>query len=191
VCTWTPPTSGTLEIDAIVNGVPDTVRKNIGVAPNARLCSSKPLNDFWYITTEFSQVDASHKKGPHGGRDYAGPGVRGVPVFAAEAGTVAFADTARDAGNMVMVTSGTLTSYYMHMDPLAPGLHEDQSVAAGQLLGYVGSTGHAVCNTTNNPDCDPAHLHFEQHISVGPPKNFSKTKPQVPPKASKVETCFF
>jgi hypothetical protein len=190
VCTRTPATSGTLEIDAIVNGVPDTVRKNVGVAANARLCSSKPLNDFWYITTEFSQVDASHQKGPHAGRDYAGPGVRGVPVFAAEAGTVIYAADGGSAGNEVIVDSGGAgNSYYMHLDTIAPDL-DGQQVAAGQLLGYVGDTGHSECGP-ENPNCDMAHLHFEQHLPGGPPYLTSGKRPHVPPPATRVEPCFF
>ena len=190
VCSLKPATSGRVEINAIVNGVPQTLRKNIGAVDNARICSSPPLKDFWYVTTQFGQIDASHPKKPHTGRDQAGPGVRGTPVYSVEGGTVVYADSAEGAGWMVVVSGGTATSYYMHMDPLAPGLHDGQPVAAGQLLGYVGSTGGVACSP-NNPGCDPAHLHFEQH-KPGPPPYFAPANGHnLPPPGNLIEPCFF
>jgi murein DD-endopeptidase MepM/ murein hydrolase activator NlpD len=158
------------------------------VDSSARICSSPPLQDFWYITTQYKQIDASHLD-PHTGRDYAGPGVRGIPVYAVEGGKVVYANPAGGAGNLVVVDGGAgkSNSYYMHLDPIAPGLNDSQTVAAGQLLGYVGSTGDPVCRS--GPECDPAHLHFEQHKS-GPPY-FTKDSPRVPYPASRVEPCFF
>jgi hypothetical protein len=190
VCSLSAATSGRLEINAIVNGVPQTLRKNIGADSAARICSFPPLKDFWYITTQFSQIDPSHSR-PHTGRDQAGPGVRGIPVYAAEAGTVVYAYDGGSAGNEVIVDSGGAgNSYYMHLDPIAPGLREGQQVTAGALLGYVGSTGESKCSK-DNPGCDPAHLHFEQHLPGGPPYLTTGPRPHVPPPATKVEPCFF
>jgi hypothetical protein len=188
VCTPTPATSGTLEIDAIVNGVPETARKNIGVAPKARVCSAKVLKDFWDITAYYNHIDAVHSD-PHVGRDYADDGIRGTPVYAAEAGTVALTPhLTGTAGNTVIINSGGLVnSYYQHLDSFAPGLAKGQQVAAGDLLGYVGSTGHAVCNSS--PTCDPAHLHFQQHMPGGP--LYYSPKSGTPPRETRVEPCFF
>ena len=47
---------------------------------------------------------------------------------------------------------------YFHLDSLAEGLEEGDSVTAGQVIGYVGETGTSgVCSTSFNN----YHLHFE------------------------------
>jgi murein DD-endopeptidase MepM/ murein hydrolase activator NlpD len=110
-------------------------------------------------------------------------------VFAAEAGAVVYSHDGGSAGNEVIVDSGGGgISYYMHLDSFAPGLNDGQQVVAGQLLGFVGSTGDSKCSK-DNPGCDPAHLHFEQHgpgayLTSGP-------GPRVPPPGSRIEPCFF
>jgi murein DD-endopeptidase MepM/ murein hydrolase activator NlpD len=188
VCSPTPATSGTLEIDAIVNGVPQTVRKNIGVVPNPRLCEAPALGGFWYITTYYNINDDSHRVVPHTGRDYAGDSVRGKPVHSVAPGTIVWKQLTGKAGNTVIVRSGvTVNSYYLHLDSFAPGLHTGQSVAAGDVLGFVGSTGHVECGK-DNPGCDPAHLHFQQHMPGGPPYWGPDGKP---PRDTQKEPCFF
>lgn len=46
----------------------------------------------------------------------------------------------------------TLVYYYAHLEGYVKGLAEGQTVARGQVLGYVGTTGNAPANTP--------HLHF-------------------------------
>lgn len=79
---------------------------------------------------------------------------RGTPVVAVDGGTVARLDSS-SAGGIALYqydAGSRYCYYYAHLDGYAPGLLAGQSVARGQLLGYVGSTGNA---TASAP-----HLHF-------------------------------
>ena len=86
----------------------------------------------------------------HNGIDFAAP--EGTPIYAAADGVIATVGEAGPSGNLVTVTHPTLrvTSGYAHMSRFAPGLRPGMRVHAGQLLGYVGSTGRST----------GAHLHF-------------------------------
>ena len=90
--------------------------------------------------------------GFHDGQDYAAPG--GTPIRAAAAGVVALAGRAGGYGYAVYLDHGDgLTTRYAHMmapPPVGRGWH----VSAGQVIGYVGSTGDSTGN----------HLHFETRI---------------------------
>jgi murein DD-endopeptidase MepM/ murein hydrolase activator NlpD len=86
----------------------------------------------------------------HGGVDF---GARwGSPIHAASAGVVSFAGRHGGHGNYVRLDhGGGLGTGYAHMSRIAvsPGMH----VQAGQVIGYVGSTG-----LSTGP-----HLHFEAY----------------------------
>ena len=86
----------------------------------------------------------------HGGVDF---GARwGSPIFAASAGVVSFAGRHGGHGNYVRLDhGGGLGTGYAHMSRIAvsPGTR----VSAGQVIGYVGSTG-----LSTGP-----HLHFEAY----------------------------
>jgi murein DD-endopeptidase MepM/ murein hydrolase activator NlpD len=75
----------------------------------------------------------------------------GTPIRAVKAGVVLFAGNSGDwAGNHVAVLHGDgMTTMSSHMSAMA--VSTGQTVAAGQILGYVGQTGRAF----------GAHLHFE------------------------------
>lgn len=79
---------------------------------------------------------------------------RGTGVRSAAPGTVERLFLSEAGGNTVYVRSADKRRifYYAHLDQYAPGLVEGQTLAKGQRLGTVGSTGNA----------DPAapHLHF-------------------------------
>lgn len=79
---------------------------------------------------------------------------RGTPVLAAAAGMVEKLFVSVRGGNMIYVRSPDRRRiyYYAHLDGYAPGLAERQHVRAGQILGFVGSTGDA--------SSDAPHLHF-------------------------------
>jgi len=83
----------------------------------------------------------------HGGIDLAAPA--GTPVRAAAAGTVSFSGRRGAAGNLVELQHGDGTSTsYAHLQSMR--VAAGQTVAAGQVLGAVGSTGRST----------GPHLHF-------------------------------
>ena len=82
----------------------------------------------------------------------------GTPIQAAKAGTVTFAGTMSGYGNVVVIThSGGLSTLYAHQSRLAVS---GGAVSQGQVIGYVGSTGHST----------GPHLHFETRVG-GTPQN--------------------
>ncbi|MDO6414016.1 M23 family metallopeptidase [Sphingomonas sp. BIUV-7] len=84
----------------------------------------------------------------HQGVDYGAP--MGSPIIAATDGTVRFAGWHGGHGNYVQLAhSGNMQTGYAHMSRIIAKV--GQSVRAGQLIGYVGSTG-----LSTGP-----HLHFE------------------------------
>ena len=99
-----------------------------------------------------------------GGRVHLGIDIlaaEGNQVYAAVAGVVTktySADTAPLTGNGLRFTEPDGTYFfYGHLSALAPGIAVGTSVAAGQLVGYVGHTGNATV----------PHLHFEVHPGGG------------------------
>jgi murein DD-endopeptidase MepM/ murein hydrolase activator NlpD len=78
----------------------------------------------------------------------------GAPNRAAAAGTVIYAGWMSGYGNLVVVDHGNgLSTAYAHASSLAVGI--GQSVAQGQTVSYVGSTGHST----------GPHLHFEVRVN--------------------------
>lgn len=74
----------------------------------------------------------------HKGIDIAAPS--GTPIVAAAAGEVVTAAYSSSAGNYVMLSHGnSLYTVYMHCSRLA--VKEGDRVMAGQVVGYVGTTG--------------------------------------------------
>ena len=87
--------------------------------------------------------------------------VRGTPLVAIEAGVIQrIGTTSSLGGNTIWLRgNGGDEWYYAHMDTHAPGLFVGQSVAVGQAVGTVGSTGNASYTVP--------HLHFEYHPGGG------------------------
>ncbi len=94
----------------------------------------------------------------HKGIDYGAP--MGSPIVAATDGVVNFAGWHGGHGNYVQIrASSTLGTGYAHMSRIIAKVGEH--VRAGQLIGYVGSTG-----LSTGP-----HLHFEvfqNNVAVNP-----------------------
>jgi murein DD-endopeptidase MepM/ murein hydrolase activator NlpD len=79
---------------------------------------------------------------------------RGTPVIAAVPGTVLKLFTSAAGGLTVYVADDKreFVYYYAHLDRYAPELREQLVVRAGDILGFVGTTGNAPVNAP--------HLHF-------------------------------
>jgi murein DD-endopeptidase MepM/ murein hydrolase activator NlpD len=87
---------------------------------------------------------------PHRAIDYAAPA--GTPVVAIGAGRVEFSGWRDGYGNLVEIRhAGGYASRYGHFSRIARGIRKGAQVGQGDVLGYVGQTGHAT----------GPHLHFE------------------------------
>lgn len=86
----------------------------------------------------------------HAGVDWAAP--TGTPIRAAFSGKVTYKDVRGGYGNFIELThKNGITSRYAHMHEYADGIELGSVVQAGDLIGYVGTTG-----LSTGP-----HLHFE------------------------------
>ncbi len=96
--------------------------------------------------------DQARGEGRHEAVDILAP--RGTPVRAVEAGVVGKLFTSARGGITVYQydPSGVFCYYYAHLDRYAEGLREGQRLGAGDVVGYVGTTGNAPKDTP--------HLHF-------------------------------
>ncbi|MGD0165936.1 MAG: peptidoglycan DD-metalloendopeptidase family protein [Gaiellaceae bacterium] len=91
----------------------------------------------------------------HEGIDIGAP--MGTPIYAAAAGTVIYAAWEGGYGNLTVIDHGNgLATAYGHQSQQA--VSNGQTVSRGQLIGYVGSTGHST----------GPHLHFEVRVNGTP-----------------------
>ncbi|MFL5616914.1 MAG: M23 family metallopeptidase [Gemmatimonadaceae bacterium] len=105
-----------------------------------------------------SQLSDTFDEGREGGRvhralDILAP--RGTPVLAADDGRLLRVRPNALGGNTVYATDpqGRVVYYYAHLDAYQPGLVEGATIARGDVLGTVGTTGNAPKDTP--------HLHFQ------------------------------
>ena len=99
------------------------------------------------LSCHFGEVDAFGNAG-HRGTDIPAP--EGTPILAAHSGTVLVSGWNDSYGNQVLLDNGAgLSTRYAHMTQTA--VTAGEAVTAGQIIGYVGSTGDSTGN----------HLHFE------------------------------
>ena len=92
------------------------------------------------------------QQGCHTGQDIAAPS--GTPIHAAASGIVWYAGWSTAYGNVTLIDHGNgLMTMYAHQSRFA--LHKGDGVVAGDVIGYVGSTGYST----------GPHLHFEVHVN--------------------------
>ena len=117
----------------------------ISIIEDGELCW--PLPGHTYISCNFGDDDAYGNSG-HRGTDIPAP--EGTPILAAHSGTVIISGWNNSYGNQVLLDNGAgLSTRYAHMTQTA--VTAGEAVTAGQVIGYVGSTGDSTGN----------HLHFE------------------------------
>ncbi len=81
----------------------------------------------------------------------------GTPIHAAASGQVIYAGWMDGYGNLVFIDHGRgISTGYAHQSSIA--VSNGQSVTQGQVIGYVGCTGH----------CFGPHLHFEVRVNGAP-----------------------
>lgn len=98
----------------------------------------------------------------HQGVDIFAPA--GTPLRATKRGVVTSVGVAPLGGNRLWLTDKDGTAYYYaHLSQFAVGIVDGTVVEAGQIVGFVGTTGNA--------GGTPAHLHFEIHPHGGLPVN--------------------
>ena len=102
----------------------------------------------------------------HNGIDWAAP--TGTPIQAAAAGVIKVAGDGGGYGNVIYIDHGRgLETRYAHMNAFAKGMRKGSKVAAGEVIGYVGTTGRST----------GPHLHFELRLHGKPvnPLSFAGT----------------
>jgi murein DD-endopeptidase MepM/ murein hydrolase activator NlpD len=109
----------------------------------------------WPISGAFTSPFGMRWGRLHAGVDLAAP--EGTPIRAAESGKVVLAGWTGGYGNYTCIAhGGALTTCYAHQSRY--GTSAGASVSQGQVIGYVGNTGHSF----------GAHLHFETRINGAP-----------------------
>jgi murein DD-endopeptidase MepM/ murein hydrolase activator NlpD len=133
-----------------------------------------PLNVAWTLTTAFGEQRTYNANETtlyyHEGVDMGNISRQdGDPVLAPAAGKVVYVGELEARGLTVAIDHGLgVTSYYFHLSGIS--VEPGQSVAPGELLGRVGSTGRAT----------GPHLHWEVRVQGVPVNPFSFVgRPQV------------
>jgi murein DD-endopeptidase MepM/ murein hydrolase activator NlpD len=109
----------------------------------------------WPINGTFSSPFGYRWGRLHAGIDLAAP--EGTPIRAADDGTVILAGWTGGYGNYTCIShGGAISTCYGHQSRL--GTSAGANVSKGQVIGYVGNTGHSF----------GAHLHFEVRINGNP-----------------------
>lgn len=118
--------------------------------------ANNPSGAIWLVPCTYSRISSKFgmrwhpttgEWSMHRGVDLAAP--KGTPIYASRSGTISKARYSDISGNYVTIRHGDgWASSYMHMTHYV--VSEGDYVVAGQLIGYVGSTGRST----------GPHLHF-------------------------------
>lgn len=136
--------------------VPEVPPPTIGADPVAELrrhALRLPLDDVDVEKMKSAFAERRDRGArPHEAADLMAP--RMTPVLAVESGRIARLFLSKAGGTTIYQFDPTerYCYYYAHLQQYAPGLAEGQMVKAGDIIGFVGSSGNA------SPDAP--HLHF-------------------------------
>jgi len=138
------------------------------VAPGTQVGSGTASSAglIWPIHAPVTSEFGPRWGGFHPGIDIAA--ATGTPIAAAKGGTVVFSGPNDGYGNYVCIDhGGGMSTCYAHQSRIA--VSEGQSVRQGEIIGFVGSTGHST----------GPHLHFEVRIDgvVQNPRNYEVGSP--------------
>lgn len=133
------------------SGMPaDTARSSLSELRQKQLLFPVPGTSLQRVRDNFR--DRRGETRVHNALDIPAP--RGTPVLSTDAGRVIKLYRNNAGGLMVYATDRTerFIYYYAHLDAYRKGLRAGMTLARGDTIGYVGTTGNAPPNTP--------HLHF-------------------------------
>ena len=105
-----------------------------------------------YNTLSSDYGDTAGRGKPHEGIDIPAPS--GTKIIAASSGIVEWANYSTSAGNWIGINHGNgIYTIYMHQSKIK--VKTGQKVEAGDVIGYVGTTGYSTGN----------HLHFSVKVN--------------------------
>jgi murein DD-endopeptidase MepM/ murein hydrolase activator NlpD len=131
------------------------LRRDVALVPVAGVAASS-------LTSTFNDARGGGSR-RHEAMDILAP--RGTPVVASVRGRIVKLFTSAAGGLTIYQfdSDETYCYYYAHLDSYASDVTEGQTVASGQVIGYVGTTGNAPPGTP--------HLHFAI-FRLGPEKRW-------------------
>ncbi len=142
----------------------EALERGLKSIPQVMPASLKTISSgFGYRRDPFTGAAAMHA-----GLDFRGP--VGAPIYAAAKGKVSFAGSKSGYGNCIEISHGNgLMTRYAHMSAFRAKV--GQEVAAGAVIGAIGSTGRST----------GPHLHFEVRINdrAVNPRPFLEAAPHV------------
>lgn len=136
------------EAKAAISTKATTQKKGTALRKSAGFLTPVSYN---YISQHFSRS--------HSGIDYVAS--IGTPIKAAQAGCVISSGGGWNGGygNMIHLShGGGISTLYAHLSSFASSIRSGSCVSAGDVIGYVGSTGRST----------GAHLHFEYRVNGVP-----------------------
>lgn len=147
------------KLEADSNAMAEKIRKLTAASSGKVLgtINTYPLPGYYEISDPYGWRihPITHKKSMHTGTDIPAPG--GTSIHAAGSGVVIMAGWYGAYGNAVIIDhGGGYTSLYGHQSRI--GVSVGDKVSAGDVIGYVGSTGWSTGN----------HLHFEVRVNGNP-----------------------
>lgn len=147
--------SDTKKREVLKPSVDEIIERGGKVIPNVGLTTSWgwPTNPGYIITDRYVwRINpVTYKRELHSGIDIAGTGYYS-PIYATNNGTIENIKSTYDYGNHVIINHNNgYYTLYAHMAAFAPNIKVGDTVARGQIIGYMGMTGYAT----------GVHVHYE------------------------------